>query len=227
MSGQVRRYADLAAQIVDAPPGLGPVRAVAVDGPAGAGKTTFAGHLADAVRATGVQIALFHVDDLLDGWDDAILYWPRLVDWVLGPLRRGETASYRTYDWTARRFDRRWHPVPVPDVLILEGVGCGRAALRPELTLLAWVSAPESERHARWLARPGDNLATEWVRWQVAEAEHFASDNTQQAADLQVDGAPEETHDPRVEFVRAICGRDVDAAGPSEGTRAGEREAVR
>jgi uridine kinase len=223
----IRRFADLAAEIVAAPPGLGAVRAVAVDGPAGSGKTTFAEHLADAVRATGVPVELCHVDDLLDGWGDAIRYWPRLVEWVLDPLRRGETASYRRYDWVARRFDRRWHPVPVPDVLILEGVGCGRAAVRPELTLLAWVTAPEQERYARWLARPGDDLVTEWARWQVVEAEHFASDNPQNAADLQVDGAPEVTHDPRVEFVETNCGRDVDAAGPSEKARAGEREAVR
>src|SRR4051812_31039352 len=82
---------------------LGPVRAVAVDGPAGAGKTTFADRLADAIRATGMQVAEIHTDDLLDGWSDAITYWPRLADWVLDPLRRGETASYRRYDWVARR----------------------------------------------------------------------------------------------------------------------------
>jgi cytidylate kinase len=223
----VQRFAALAARVAAAPARLGPVRAVAVDGPAGAGKTTFADRLADAIRATGMQVAEIHTDDLLDGWSDAITYWPRLAEWVLDPLRRGETASYRRYDWVARRFDRRWHSVPVPDVLVLEGVGCGRASLRPELTLLAWVCAEEPVRLSRWLARPGVDLSAEWARWRTAEAEHFARDGTLRAADLHIDGAPEVAHDPSAEFVRAICGRGGKAGGPSEITRAGEREAVR
>ena len=67
-----------------APPRLGPVRLVAVDGFAGSGKTTFAGRLAEAL---GAQV--LHTDDLLEGWVDTVSFWPRLEEWVLAPLRAG------------------------------------------------------------------------------------------------------------------------------------------
>jgi uridine kinase len=182
----VRTYAWLAGEIRARPARLGPVRLVAVDGPAGSGKTFFAERLAGEVQAPVV-----HVDDLLEGWRDLPSMWPRLEEWVLGPLRRGRRAAYRTYDWHAERFRDEWVPVPVPEVLIIEGVGSARATDVDDLTLAVYMTADRELRLTRGIERDGVALRGEWLRWMAYEQAHFAADRTRERADLVVDGSQE------------------------------------
>jgi uridine kinase len=187
---EVLRYADLVAAVMGRPARLGSVRLVAVDGPSGSGKTTFAARLAAAVRAVGASVAVVNTDDLLDGWDDMLTFWPRLEEWVLGPLRNGRPGAYRTYDWHAGRFSDGWRAVPVTDVLVLEGVTSARREIRADLTYLVWVTAPEELRVARSLARDGADTREALLAWTRAEATHFAADATESAADVVVEGVP-------------------------------------
>lgn len=211
---------ELAARVLSGPPRLGPVRAVAVDGGTGAGKTTFAKRLADALRATGATVEEVHTDDLLDGWDDMVTFWPRLERDVLARLRNGQPGSYRRYDWHAGRFAEPAVPIPVPDVLMLEGVTSARRVIRAELALAVFVVAPRDLRLARSLARDGAELRPHLLRWLTAEEAHFAADRTVEAVDVLVDGAPDGPHDPRTEYLRR-----APSGGRSGGrqTRGGER----
>jgi acetylornithine deacetylase/succinyl-diaminopimelate desuccinylase-like protein len=206
VSVRIERYADLAATVLAAPARLGNVRVVAVDGPAGAGKTTFAHRLASAIRDAGANVATLHTDDLLDGWADIVTFWPRLEKWILGPLRRGEPARYRRYDWHRGRFGDEWHVLPVPEVLVLEGVSSARAA-RPVLSRSVFVAADRQLRLARGLERDGEGLRDEWLRWMAAEDRHFAEDRTADRVDLIVEGAPDVPHDPDRELV-CLLGSD-------------------
>jgi hypothetical protein len=208
----IERYQDLARAIRRAPARLGPVRLVAVDGPAGSGKTTFARRLATAIGATGADVAEIHTDDLLEGWTDMVSFWPRLEEWILRPLSRGEPARYRCYDWVRGRFHDEWRDLPVPAVLIVEGVSSARAESRPRLTLGAFVTADASLRMARGIERDGEALRGHWERWMAGEDKHFASDCTAAHADVTVDGAPTVGHDPELEFVRLSKGGGL---GPS------------
>ncbi|WP_433376099.1 uridine kinase family protein [Actinoplanes sp. CA-142083] len=180
------RYADLAQEISQTAPRLGNTRLIAVDGPSGAGKTTFALRLAKQLDAPVV-----HTDDLLDGWDDQFTFWERLERQVLGPIRRGETATYRRYQWHLGEF--AGPPVrvdPAPAVLV-EGVSAARREIRPELSLSVFVVAPSDLRWRRALARDGDDsvaFRAYLERWRAAEDRHFAEDDTRDAADLIVDG---------------------------------------
>jgi hypothetical protein len=194
-------FADLAAEVMARPARLGPVRLVAVDGPAGAGKTTFADRLARALRATGAKTIQIHTDDLLDGWADMVTFWPRFDHDVLEKLRSGQPGSYRRYDWHAARFAEPV-PVPVPDVLVVEGVTSARAVIRTELTLSVFVTAPRELRLARAVGRDGSEIEPHLLRWFAEEAAHFAADRTAEHVDVLVDGAPDVQLDPTDQYLR-------------------------
>lgn len=187
----VEAYAEVARRVLAGPARLGRTRLVAVDGPSGAGKSRFAAHLADALAALpGGRPPVVHTDDLLDGWDDQLTFWPRFDDEVLVPLRRGEPGAYRRYSWVRRSFLPRPMAVPVTPVLIVEGVSAARAVIRPELTLAVFVTAPAPLRLARAIERDGPEVLPELRRWHAGERAHFAADDTAAHADLVADGAP-------------------------------------
>jgi hypothetical protein len=200
----VEAYAGLARRVLAGPARLGRTRLVAVDGPSGAGKSVFATRLADAVAALpgGARPPVVRTDDLLDGWDDQLTFWPRLEEWVLGPVRAGRPGAYHRYSWVRRRFLDRPVPVPAGPVLIVEGVSAARAAVRPELTLSVLVIAPAGLRLSRALARDGAELLPELRRWHAGERAHFAADGTGAAVDVVVDGAPDLPHDADRYYVR-------------------------
>ena len=180
-------FAGLAGYIRGLPPRLGDVRLVAIDGPSGSGKTRFATRLAKELDAPVV-----HTDDLLDGWDDQFTFWARLETQVLGPLRRGETATYRRYQWHRGQFGGVPVRVAPAPVVLLEGVSAARREIRPELSLAVFVVAPAGLRFNRALARDGDDsvaFRAYLERWRAAEDRHFAADGTEAHAGLIVDGA--------------------------------------
>ena len=178
-------YPALAARVLAAVPRLGPVRLVCVDGPAGSGKTTFAGRLTDALGPAG---ELVHMDDLYAGWTltGAVA---RLAAGVLRPLAGGRPGAYHRFDWVAEAFAVVPTPVPVSEVLVVEGCGSSPRWLDPWTTLRVWVEAPGELRLARGLERDGAAMAAEWRRWQRREAAVFAAEATRERADLRIDGS--------------------------------------
>ncbi|WTY79020.1 hypothetical protein OG559_17840 [Micromonospora sp. NBC_01405] len=204
----VETYAELGRRVLAGPARLGRTRLVAVDGPSGAGKSVFAARLADALAALpgGGRPPVVHTDDLLDGWDDQLTFWPRLEARVLAPLRAGRPGGYQRYSWVRGSFLPREVPVPPAPVVLVEGVSSARAAARPELTLSVLVAAPDELRLTRAVARDGPGILPELRRWHAGERAHFAADATADAVDLIVDGAPAVPHDPDREYVRLPAG---------------------
>ncbi|MDQ1629860.1 MAG: hypothetical protein QOI54_3604 [Actinomycetota bacterium] len=174
----------VAARVRTGGPRLGRTRLVVVDGPAGAGKTTYAGTLA---RELG-DAQVVHMDDLYEGWDGlGPGVYQRLGDWLLGPLAAGRPGGYRRYDWCAAQF-AEWHEVAPGAVLVLEGVGAAGLPVDGWATLRVWVQAPAPLRLARGLARDGAGLRDRWLRWAQDEQAHFAADRTRERAEVIVDG---------------------------------------
>lgn len=187
VSGPVDAAGTVAGRVLAGPARLGPVRLLAVDGPAGSGKTTFAARVADAVRTAGARATVLGLDDLYDGWAglDGTL-WPRLRAQVLEPLRRGRAARYQRYDWAAGRL-AGWVDLDVPDVLVLEGCGSARRAVDALATLTVWVEADDDVRLARGLARDGAHERSHWLAWMALERAHFAREGTRGRADVRLD----------------------------------------
>jgi hypothetical protein len=91
------------------------------------------------------------------------------------------------YDWTARRFAGVREIPPAPVVLV-EGVGAGRRAVRPCLARLLWLDVPRDAARARGERRDGPALAHFWHDWMRAQDTHFSEDPSRPFADLLVRG---------------------------------------
>ena len=171
---------EVAERVLAAPPTLGPGRLVCVDGPAGSGKTTLAGALADVVPHAHVV----HCDELLQGWRGL----PGLagtVETFLEPLSRGERSRWTRWDWAADDWAES-HPVEPGGLLVLEGVGCWSPAIASAVGVLVWVEAETALRLGRGIARDGEHMRPQWEQWRVDEDALFARIGTRANADLVV-----------------------------------------
>jgi hypothetical protein len=168
-------------------PGARHGRLVAVDGPAGSGKTTLAAALLDLARTAGLTVAVVPTDDVLRGWDGLDELGPRLLAEVVAPLRAGRDGAYRRYDWHTRSLAESV-VVPAVDLVVLEGVGAGHLGYAEAIAALAWVEAPPVLRRTRGLARDGEALAPYWDAFVPDEDRLHARERTRERADVLVDG---------------------------------------
>jgi len=162
-------------------PQAGTTRVVAVDGPSGSGKSTLAQELSHVMADAPVV----RMDDLYPGWDGLDDAAPRLREWVLDPLSRGEPARYRRFDWVADRY-AEWHEVAPAPVVIVEGCASGARTCGPWLSLIIWVEAAAHVRMARGVDRDGDEYRPHWQRWAAQETVHFAREGTRDRADVRL-----------------------------------------
>lgn len=156
---------------------------VGIDGRAGAGKSTLATAIADAV-AGAVIIA---VDDfagpLVPEWD-----WARLHEQVLAPLGAGRPGRYQRWEWN-RDEGAEWHDVPTGRLVVIEGVSSTRSELAADWACRIWVDAPREVRLQRALERDGAQMLPHWLEvWMPAEEAYIARERPRERADLIVSG---------------------------------------
>ncbi len=188
---------DLLDEVRRRPP-FGDVRVVAVDGPSGSGKSTLAARL-----ATKANARLLWGDDFLS-WPDFVDWWPRFQQQVLEPLARQQDARYQARDWQQDEFGtslRDWKTLPWTPLVVVEGVTFARSAAGARIAYRVWVEAPDDVRLVRGLERDGESHRGLWLDWMSREREFFRQDRTRSRADVLVDGAPNEPHDPDHEVV--------------------------
>ena len=161
----------------------GPVRLVAVDGPGGSGKTTFASRLSAAAGNAPV----IHTDDLASA-DIPIDWWPRLLEQVVVPLANGRAAHYQRYDWPSESL-AEWRTVEPAPIVIIEGVSAARSEWSQYLSFIVWIETTREIRLARAVERDGSDALDDWEFWMGEEDVHYARDPTRERSDLVVDGA--------------------------------------
>lgn len=173
-------------------PGEMTTKIIAVDGPGGAGKSSFAEQLTQQLG----NVPILHTDDFAS-WENPLNWWPRLLEQVLEPLSHNETAHYQRYDWSTKRL-AEWHEVPSVEYLILEGVSSSRAAFRPYIAFSIWIETPRQERLRRGLERDGEAARPQWEQWMAQEDEHIEREHPEQKADLVINGT--QPYEPSVFF---------------------------
>nr|WP_157527795.1 (d)CMP kinase [Kibdelosporangium sp. MJ126-NF4]CEL16377.1 hypothetical protein [Kibdelosporangium sp. MJ126-NF4]CTQ94301.1 hypothetical protein [Kibdelosporangium sp. MJ126-NF4] len=185
-SDDITDVTDVVTAVLAAPPRLGGVRLVAVDGPSGSGKSTLARQVVERLGAQSLGATLISTDEFAT-WENPVAWWPRLEEGVLLPFAENRPGRYQRVRWVndiPRPGD--WITVDVPDVLVLEGVSAGRTAVDARLSCLVWVElADVSARLTRSVTRDGERYRTELLRWQRFETGWFKVDNPAARAGLK------------------------------------------
>lgn len=163
-------------------PGRMHTRVVAVDGAGGAGKSTFARHLAEALGGC----AIVHTDDFAS-WDNPIDWWPELIEGLLVPISRGQLACFTPAQWTLSVTPEAVQIAPA-EFLVLEGVSASRQAFQPYLTYTIWIETSAEVRLKRGLQRDGEDARAQWEAWMANEDAYRERERPDLAADVVVDG---------------------------------------
>ncbi|MGL4306316.1 MAG: uridine kinase family protein [Mycobacteriaceae bacterium] len=163
-------------------PRLGSVKVLAIDGPSGSGKSTFADRLMSELQ--GVHTSIVRTDSLAS-WENPVAWWGHLEECLLLPLSRSEVGQYQELLWVkGNPFGSRWIRVPVPEVLILEGMSSARKAGWKFLSGAIWIEEPNRrERLNRAVSRDGEHCREKLKTWQLFEDGWFAVDETRARID--------------------------------------------
>jgi len=156
---------------------------IAIDGPAGAGKTTLAEHLSAALSLK-YKCTTLHMDDLYNGWKNAFDH--HLSDALISACRahqRSQKFSLSHYNWSKGEFGPA-QEAPQSELLILEGVGSTQSAIRPLLNASIWIDIEAQAGLARVLKRDGEGISPQMQDWLNLQEQHFRENDSQNAADF-------------------------------------------
>ncbi|GIF41540.1 uridine kinase family protein [Actinoplanes xinjiangensis] len=192
---------DVVTSLRAASPGVGGrPRVIAIDGRGGAGKTTLAARLRDAVPNS----AVVHTDDV--AWNHACFDWgPLLAGHVLQPLHRGEPVDHRPDAWISHG---RPGSITVPaglDFVWVEGTGVIREELARWLDASIYLQGDLDDQDRLLLARDGDSPEhrEHVANWMREELPFLLREQPWSRATLIAAGPPRIAHDPQTTVVVA------------------------
>lgn len=160
---------------------------VLVDGLSGAGKSTCARLIADAVRADlRVPARVLGPDSWYAGWEGLRDAQATTCD-LLTALRNGRVGEYATWDWTASSPSETVAVTPGV-VTIVEGCGVLTRCTRPLADAAIWVEAEGGEpvRYQRAIDRDGETYRMWWDTWARQDEARLEDDRPDDLADLVV-----------------------------------------
>ena len=158
---------------------------LAIDGPAGAGKTTFAAKLETELSASAT-VKVIHMDDLYNGWDNAL---SNALSEILDRISTAHLANrefvIKIFNWKSMQFDTEETIVPT-DYLIIEGVGAAQQIVRDSGATTYWLDIEPEIGLQRVLERDGAHIEAQMRRWQVEQDKHFARDETRENCEFKL-----------------------------------------
>lgn len=172
---------------------------VAIDGGAGAGKTTFTKWFVERIREEVTSVSIVLTDRIYrpvaERWQGTIegmpigydLDWERIRDQVILPLRAGKTARFQYYDWVKDCLNE-WVEIEPGGITIIDGVFSLRNELADYYDLRIWFSCPQEIRISRLLNR-GDTPQAEIDFWIPMEERYHTIHKPEKSAHLVIDAA--------------------------------------
>ena len=166
--------------------GSGKKAVISIDGPAGSGKTTLSRALENYLTGKSVTCQTIHMDDLYNGWDDALTEaLAKKLSLLIASHEEGSSLTFSRYDWHAAHC---LDPVSLPPsrILILEGVGSSPRAIRDRISLSIWIECASDIGLERVLKREPLIDHGRMKQWQLREREYFAGDESKIAANIKL-----------------------------------------
>ena len=161
------------------------VTLLAIDGPAGAGKTTLAAKL-EAEYSVLSSVRTIHMDDLYNGWEDALgSSLTDTLEEITSAHLSGQECTIRVFNWHLMKFDHEEVIVPT-DYLILEGVGAAQAVVRKAGAITYWLDIDAETGLKRVLARDGAHIEKQMRQWQIQQVIHFDLDQTRENCEFKL-----------------------------------------
>ena len=156
---------------------------IAIDGPAGAGKTTLASNIHLALYPNFTS-TIIHMDDLYNGWEKALsVELTEVLSYIAQAHSQSQPISLSKFNWAESAFSPA-EAIDDAQLIILEGVGSGQSAIREYLSALIWIDIDESKGLSRVLERDGEGIRNQMQKWLVTQEQHFALEKTENAADF-------------------------------------------
>jgi uridine kinase len=156
---------------------------IAIDGPAGAGKTTFA-HEIFLALSPKMSVNVIHMDDLYDGWDNALTDdLTQILKYLVLKHQSQESANLARYNWATNSFDANEVVTP-SDLLVLEGVGSGDKSLQDQFAALIWIDIDPEIGVKRVIERDGPGVSIQMQKWLGTQQQYFSQHSTREKADF-------------------------------------------
>lgn len=155
---------------------------IAIDGRAGAGKTTLAARLFEEL-SLDKTVEVIHMDDLYNGWEKALdAGLTKTLELIVKSHHNKVVFEIEIFNWQSMSFDSKEEINPV-DILILEGVGAGQKVVRDAGATLYWLDIDAEVGIQRVLNRDGNQIASQMKQWQILQEIHFIRDKTRENAE--------------------------------------------
>ena len=156
---------------------------IAIDGPAGAGKTTLA-HEIFLAFSLKMSVNVIHMDDLYDGWDNALTDdLTKVLSYLSTQHENQKISKISRYNWATSSFNPSEELAPA-DLLILEGVGSGDKSLQDLFAALIWIDIDPEIGVTRVIERDGPGVSTQMQKWLGTQQQYFSQHSTREKADF-------------------------------------------
>ena len=156
---------------------------IAIDGPAGAGKTTLASTISLALSPQ-LSTTVIHMDELYPGWHGALgQELTKTLTWLTSCHKAKKPLLYSSFNWEANEFaNPKSHPST--HLRILEGVASAQIAIEETLATSIWLDLDPLVGYQRVIDRDGEKISREMTQWLVMQEQHFAADRTKERCEF-------------------------------------------
>ena len=156
---------------------------IAIDGPAGAGKTTLASTIFLALSPQ-ISTTVIHMDELYPGWQSALSEeLTKTLTWLTSCHKAKKPLLYSSFNWATNEFHEP-QSRPSTHLLILEGVASAQLPIEESLATSIWLDLDPLVGYQRVIDRDGANISREMTQWLVMQEQHFAADRTKERCEF-------------------------------------------